>query len=631
MSIFDINCPNCQRSIPRHAEVCPYCSAPLKGGKRICAACGTQNPGDAVYCSKCGEALAQSAAPEINQNRWQRSPGDFAARVDAGDLQGFVKRELIISPGTQALLLIGGSPQTAFEPGTHTLETLGERLSRMLTGAPSKVVALLVDVTPTTLDFHLGGAFTKDPLKVGISLQLDVRIKDANAFLINRMRDQQRYSVEELRVSLYPQVTQVVQTWVASHTVEQLATDLTLRERLEMALDDALEISLQQSGLVLEQVRALEFNLEVRDRASQIQHEYALQISEAEAQAQGKTRLVDATAQLDLAKLRDETLQVEMYEKRLALYDRTRQAIEGDRMKRLRSDADFAQFMIDLDFEGVLRQKERDDLLLAWQESRQDHDLARAHLLAKLDAERRFELRMLDLRQQGEIDVARLTNEQEIARKRANFEYESSLKLADQQLELERKKIELQRERDKAEAERRNLALDLTLNERQKMRSEEEADLTLAELALEKMSGLRRRNKELDLRIERIDLEERKRIDREDELARKRETLELELKKMEAEERRDAARREHELRRMVESARLTVEQLIASAPAEQAQLLSALRTTELLQGYSDTQIMALLHANAPEVMLAVVQKMRSANFGKAGGDEDKLYEWLKKN
>ena len=126
---------------------------------------------------------------------------------------------------------------------------------------------------------------------------------------------------------------------------------------------------------------------------------------------------------------------------------------------------------------------------------------------------------MLDLRQQGEIDVARLTNEQEIARKRANFEYESSLKLADQQLELERKKIELQRERDKAEAERRNLALDLTLNERQKMRSEEEADLTLAELALEKMSGLRRRNKELDLRIERIDLEERKRIDREDELA----------------------------------------------------------------------------------------------------------------
>ena len=604
-------CPECGTVNPADASFCMQCSNPLAGGEKRCGACGSINRSDAVYCMECSQPLAQSEAPLIHQNRWMAGEKDFAVRIEADDLPGMLKKGVNVEAGTNAMLLENGANIGMVPPGAYILSSFSQKFRNLFrAGLPKQLTILLVKLTPTDLDFHLGGIFSKDPLRIGISVKLQVEVQEPVKFLVNVLRGRERLPVEDLRQYLYPEIAAVADGWVRSHTAQELADDLTLKAKFELALDEALKRTFVQSGLRFLQVRAVEMNLEVLDRIKGIKSDYALQISESEAEATGRKRLVEVQHELDLVELAKETSKIEIEERKVELYARMRQAATSDRMNEVRSENEFKAFLKDIDRQGLLDEKEQNELLRTWKEEAEDHELARAHLLARLEVEQNYELRVAELKSRIDLEGSELDYELGIESKKLDFELAKRRKTYAAELELERERHQIEGERVRLELE----------NERLRSQSEREEDAADADLAQNILKNMKA--------ISRLDEEERRRIVREDELTRARAAIEFEVQRFELDERKRVGEREYELKRLDKLSTLSTEQLISITPADQARILSDLKRTEALKEMSEDQILAMAAEKNPQVALAFQERYKAMAEGKANEREKELYERL---
>jgi len=553
--------------------------------------------------------------------RWQREADAFAVRLDLEDLQGLLQRGVIVEPGTQALIVQNGQTVGLVPPGRYTLDTLKERISDWMRGLPHHATALLVDVTPTDLVFHLGGRFTKDPLPIGLTLRLFVSVDDAARFLINVLKGQSRLSIEELRQFLYPEVVQVADRWLRQRTLEELMNDPKALQVLELELEEALKGTFRDTGLKFHRVRAVELNLEPYERLTGKKGEYVLLVQEEEIEGEGEAAverarlkrrrtMAELQKEIDLVELAEETRKVERQERLVELYERMRRAVLSDKMNEVRSEADFERFLDEIDREKLLREKERQDLLRTWKEEAEDHELARRFLLDKLQAEQRFELERLRLERQFGLDEAKLKAEIALARQRTDWELEQRRKLRQAEIENERERLRI-------EEEKKRKQLELEQLQRRMERAEERED---AMLGLELLSKMKE--------IKRLDEEERRRIAREDEIARQKAALEMEIRRWEMRLREKEMEQQHELARMEYMAQMGTEALITLSGAEQARLLADLKKTEALKGMSEEQILALAAKDSPEVARAFQERFRAVADGQASAREREMYERL---
>jgi len=572
----------------------------MGGGIRACGACGTENRGDALFCKQCGQALERTEAPEIRRHRWSRREEDFAVRVDAGDLPGLLKRGLIVDPGTNAILIEKGTNRGTVPPGEYTLDTIGGLVRDWTSGGvPEGATALLVEITPTEFEFHLGGIFTNDPLRIGVSINMQAQVEEPGKFLFNMLKGSEKLTKEELRRYLYPEVSQVATRWVAQHSVQELADDLKLKDRFELALEETLRETFSQNGLRFLNVRVLELNLEHLDRIKGIRSQYALQVTEAEAQAEGKKMLVDAQRELDLAELSEETQKVEMEERRAELYQRMREAVMSDRMNEVYSTAEFEAFLDDIDQDKLLREKERADMLRTWKEDAEVHELARGHLLAKLEIDRNYELRAAELRLRTDLDEKALESELRLEKMRATKQFE--IESAKYEYDLKRRREELAFE----ETQRKSrVGLEAIEHDEEMRQLDQELELGLKGLRGIKQvrAEAEKAKKELEWKDAQINLE-------------------IELQ-------RERIRMEHELNRLDKLGQLGAEALIAASDTEQARLLADLKKAEALQGMSEEQILAEAAKDSPEVARAFQEKFRAIAEGTASDREREMYEKL---
>lgn len=607
-------CPVCGTINPPDARFCQSCANPLPGGDIRCGACGTINPGDADFCMQCGQRLSQSEAPFISQNRWVAGEKDFAVRVDVEDLEGHLKKGINVEAGVNAMLLENGANIGLVPAGSYILSSFMQKFGDLFrAGLPKRMTILLVKVTPTDLDFVFDGIFSKDPLRIGVSVKLQTEVQDPGKFLVNVLRGRERFSVEDLRQYIYPEVAGIVDGWVRTHTVQELADDLTLKAKLELAIDEALRRTFIQSGLRFLQVRAVALNLEIIDKINGIKSDFALQVSEREAQAQGRKRLVDVQHELNLIDLAEETKKVEIEERKVELYARMRTAVNSDKMNEVRSQNEFKAFLKDIDRQELLDQKEQEELLRTWKEDAQDHELARRHLLAKLEIDQKYELKVAELKSRTDLEHSQIEFEMLIEAKKLDFELEKRRKSYAAELELERERIKIEDQKFKLNLENQKLQ---NLYDRE----DEAADAELL-LAIQK-------NKRA---LDRLDEEERRRIVREDELARARAAIEFETQRFGLEERKRAGEREFELKKLETLSTLSTEQLISVSTLEQGHILAELKRTETLKGMTEEQILALAAEKSPHVAQAFVERYKAVAEGKASQREVELYERLLKD
>ena len=292
MGLFDKKnkCINadCGRELQPGSNFCPYCGTPQPGGQQTCPDCGALVAADANFCPHCRRQLREPAAgPTMAGRRWAKGPDDFSVRVEVDDVPGFFRRDLVVEPGTRALLLVDGQNMAGeLGPGKYTLQSAGLTSARTAT-------AILVDSGDTDLQFTIPDLFTPDPLSITLDCRLVARVDNAVLFLTNLMKGERTFSLNRLRQYLFDEIQNAASEAVGRHSVAELSSNLALKEELATDIEAHLNRTFRRMGRRFHRVRTLNFR---HDRWYQVrgaQQGLFLQISMEEDTLEGKKRLTD--------------------------------------------------------------------------------------------------------------------------------------------------------------------------------------------------------------------------------------------------------------------------------------------------------------------------------------------------
>ncbi len=660
-----LQCSRCSHKLDRNARYCPNCGTPQGTHNVVCGNCRKGVPTNATFCPHCGQTLTAAAAPFLRENRWSRPNNALAVRVEVDDVKGFWSHKLIIEPGTQAIIMADGRNLGVQGPGSYTLENLiskAEKFSYLRMA--DQMTAVVVDTEPFELEFTLEDIFTQDPLRVGFRVRLMVQVSDPLAFYMTMVRSQIRFSRDDLRNFLAPEIDNVAQEWIGERTV----ADLAVRQELKRELEEYLEMSLSRTfalhGLMLNQLRTLDYSMKHQDRIRGIEEKYILVVTEMDTELAGRQRLFDVMNRTELQKLAEEVQKVARYEQQIKIRERMRRAVLSDEFGQLQTTQERERFLRAFDKQKLLDADEwarfqrtltwrQDDELRERREALADKDWARnitledrqrdrAHLIARIELENRFSQEKLKLAQRQDLEPAQLAHEQGLAQQRLEGEralettrQEFRLSLQERESEFRRRQQKLDdlSQREKALHDTQNqltIALQQAQNEAEIARLEREQDQADAELGillLEKMKAVRRRDDEerelIRLRVKRQEME----IDLDNEQRR----LHLRIQADEAIFGREIKKQELTHQQEMEwlgqlRGMAPAELIVAARDTEKAKLVHALQETEAMKGMGEQQILAMMAGNSPAAAQALVEIARAAADGTMGQEQRAMYE-----
>lgn len=650
MATQNIVCPSCRRHVPADASFCPYCRAALASASLTCDACHRAIPADAAFCPYCRTPVTAQRAP-IQENRWARGADDFATRVDVHDVPGFFSKSLIVEPGVRALILQDGvAAGGEVGPGRYTLHTFLGALH--WPGAPNRFTAILVDAGDVSLTFDLSGLYTSDPLPLALSATLLLHLTDAQAFVANVLKGQAQMGLAALRALLTGEVLEASRSVLATCSATELTGPNDPRERLETEIGVRLAPILARWGLAFVSLRTTHYRSERLEGVHQLQSEYWLLVSEAEAKLHGRQRLADVLSAQEVQAVAEEVRQVAVQRERVRVWTQLREVLLADRVDEIRNAEALAAVVADVDRSRVLRQHELDTLKQLVSEQGADRQAARAHLLARVELERQRELRLGDLVLRKDLEQEELTHNQDLENQRV--EGMMALETRRWQAELERRTQEAAAQRAQqaaSDAAQREGKLLQALNEMEIAkakattqaeldrleREEDRLDVELGALSLERMQAVRRKEDAERMRLEL----ERKAAELQQEAARaqadlerrlreeaERHRLDMERKRQEMEQERQ--RQEFELTRTRTLAEQGVAGLMTLATTpEQARLLKDVALLAQARDLSPAQLEMVMAALSPDLARALAEKFKAQTAaGGASEQTQSVYERL---
>jgi hypothetical protein len=531
-------------------------------------------------------------AVNVANNRWVRDTGDFAVNLGEKDLSGMFSRKIVIEEGTAGLLMIQGRYDQRLDPGEHTLEG---GLGAILRSKNRKNI-VLVSLGEVSLELTLVRLLTKDPVPFTVRTAVTLRFTSGReaVFLSNFMSGRDAIGVNELKSLVYAELKEGAQDWAGRHTINELAEDLALRDELAMTLESHLRPVLDRYGLSFGRLEVKEFTCEIWDKSVEARVETSLQVTQEQAEMEGRKRLFDIAVERDIQDLAEETQKTATYEKRIELWQRMRRATNQDEMDKLTSERDLENFIREADKEKVLKEDEFERFQIALEEAGEDKDRLRAHMLRIADMEEQFDYKRKEVTQQTALSREEAEGELGLERLRLETSLETDLKRVDLEIERERRESEHRRSQDELEAAaryEREIQEAHTEAETQGIgRETARLDAEMA-LALEEKSAAQAR----------FDQQEQMRIELDNraasqELTIKAEEAALDLKLKEL---RDQHQRELETIGTYEGASLHT--LIAVSEDGKAPLLAELAKTEALKDMSPEQILAIAADKSPEL------------------------------
>ena len=309
---------------------------------------------------------------KLFNTRWEPEPDDFAATVSERDLAGFTTKNIVIEEGTTGLLLVQGRFDRRLEPGPHQLEG---GLGAVFVGRERKVV-VLVTLSDVMLFITLPRLLTRDPVPFGVQTAITLRFTPGREaiFLNNLMSGKESLTSHDLRSLVYPEINEAAQIWSGGHTIKELADDLSLRDELALALENHIRPVLDRNGLTFGRMEVREFKCEIWDKSVNMRVETYLQVTQEQAELQGRKRLFDLVVETDLQDLAEETQKVATYEKRIQLWQRMQRAANQEQMDKISSEEDLVGFMRQIDRDRLLKDDEFDRFKVTLRETGEDHE-----------------------------------------------------------------------------------------------------------------------------------------------------------------------------------------------------------------------------------------------------------------
>lgn len=544
---FSHRCSKCDAEIAHDASFCGQCGEPSPRARLVCPACGAQLRGSAKFCSQCRAPVGpkpEKATPVDGLNRWKRPAGEYACRIEAADLHATLQPGLVVEPGTQALIFQAGSLAAAVSGGTFDL-------ARPLPGVDmaQPATAILIDAGDTGISLLFSGSRTEEDVLVDVIAEITVRLCDPASFHANLMHGRESFSLIALADMLWSAGANVVQACLRHASVRELDGNLPLKSQLERDLRTHIGAGLARNGIELVDLRFLDFKSPMYEKIRQRRAETFL----------AQEKIADT-------------------EQRAALNRRLRETLTSDRMHRFTSGTDFEEFVRqtehELGMKGVIREAEMEELKRTYDTKRDDEEIARKHLLEKLELEHELAL----LRQTHAVNDEQLRH----------------------RLSHERQRLQAEQDAEWA-----------TAVQRQKLRGvEREEGLKDVRAHAE---GVREKIK---LGSDALDLRAKK-------TAQEHQEESLRLQREQEEKDREAKRRMEE---RDQAARHELEKIHALTEVEQARLAIDLKKTEVFKDMSEGQILALMAKDSPHVATAIAERARAQAQAGASAEVKAIYE-----
>ena len=214
----------------------------------------------------------RSSAPNIRDGvTWERGPDDFATRIEAGDVGGLVKLRVNINDGTNALILVDGAARGVAGPGPAHLSAYSPKVGFLdWLRPPRKVTAIIIDTSDVQVSFHVKRVTTRDrePVNVDVAVRFRVPYRPDAAnpdtgksypvdFYRNVMKDRRRFTFDDWRAYLEPEIVSAVSQFVRGCALAELNGDMKRKVELEAHLLQHLKQTCRSAGMEFSDVRAI--------------------------------------------------------------------------------------------------------------------------------------------------------------------------------------------------------------------------------------------------------------------------------------------------------------------------------------------------------------------------------------
>lgn len=570
----------------------------------------------------------------IKHNRWSVSDTDFAVRIIVPDLKGFFNnlpvignapkgRSLVIEPGTAALVIDDGMLVGQLSGGTYTLESFVERLQFWRN---KQTTIFLVRVEDVPLSCTTSNVPCLESVCFDINYRWTVQIHDILPFMNNLMGARDSLSISELHDLLSPMLDQAVYTTIGGRSYDDVRSP-ELINHLSDGLRSGVDVKFQRYGLSLVDLQSANA---VCDDGGLLERKGDMWLKTRETQLQRAASDVK-DAQLS-AQLND-------IQNKVPLRKELREVVTSDRLNKIQNKEEFANAILEIDKGKLLRQEERDGLIAAYEERKDDREQLRSHLLATIDLHREQEIEELRaemdyaVRQKSlekELELSRLSHTQDAEDWRHELEREKEETTHRREQKHQNVKARWERVRE-ARQQKRDDSWETILHE-QKL-EEVRVDLDVAKADRSRKVALIQSELESRLASEKLEIQKRQQewelehkenrssnqLDRMQRLqemnasfAERQQKMQIELENLKAD---GSSKREME--RIQAMSSLSTEVLVATAGTENAALLADLKKHEATQDAAKAQAVANPSAELNEERLRMYEKMNETERAKA--------------
>lgn len=377
----------------------------------------------------------------IKHDRWSVAAHDFAVKVAIPDLRGFFDniplisglakaKTLVVEPGTRALLVDQGILVGEIPPGTYTFESFLERLQFW---RDKQVTAVITRSEDIAINSQLNSVPCLDNVCFDVKARWMLQMHDVLPFLLNLMGAKEQMPLQDLVTLVHPIVNQAIRTTIGALSFDAVRS-LNFTQVLSDNVRDIVSVKLQRYGLKFIEFQAVTVTCD----------------DDGQAERRGEIWLQRREADLTRAanEIENEGLQIKLEDTRakVGVRDQLRRAVSSDEFNKLKSRDDFEAAILQIDKSRLLRKEERDSLITAFEERKEDRENLRQHLLATIDLQREQELEELRIQLdfatrvqtlEKEIELTRLsqTKDSEAWRYELNKEKEQATHRRDQKMD----------------------------------------------------------------------------------------------------------------------------------------------------------------------------------------------------
>ena len=342
---------------------------------------------------------------KVENNRWTITEDQFAVSVRIGDVPAFFSRQLVIEPGTRAVIIDSGQSLGDLSPGTYTIESFAERLKFWSRKQCTAILTREEDIVLELDTDYLGRVLTAEQLAVQAEVRLTIQLNDVSLFLKNLMGSRDGYSISELLEMVTPVARQALWSAAGRMSITEL-TGPDVRDELNANMEQALGVSLSRYGLRFTSVQLAELYHEGSDenreetarlwlQADALKHrEKEIEIASQERliELKGTERSNELDTLADNLDVDKEEADLRVRLRRAEVLSQMGKAANTEKFNQCENKADRLNILLEFNRDQVVGHEELDELLEGYEQRKEDRGTARTHLLAKLEMERDMDL-----------------------------------------------------------------------------------------------------------------------------------------------------------------------------------------------------------------------------------------------